>query len=38
MHERVRRLLGFDIHPPFMGHFGGLHPERVIDPHGPKPQ
>lgn len=38
MHERVRRLLGFDIHPPFMGHFGGLHPERVIDPNGPKPQ
>jgi ectoine hydroxylase-related dioxygenase (phytanoyl-CoA dioxygenase family) len=38
MHERVRRLLGFSIHPPFMGHFGGLHPERMIDPNGPKPQ
>jgi len=37
MHERVRRLLGFSIHPPFMGHFGGLHPERSIDPRGPKP-
>lgn len=38
MHERVRQLLGFSIHPPFMGHFGGLHPERMIDPDGPKPQ
>jgi len=27
----VRRLLGFSIHPPFMGHFGGLHPERLLD-------
>jgi ectoine hydroxylase-related dioxygenase (phytanoyl-CoA dioxygenase family) len=38
MPARVRELLGFSIHPPFMGHFGGLHPERVIDPEGPKPQ
>ena len=38
MHEDVRRMLGFSIHPPFMGHFGGLHPERMLDPHGPKPQ
>jgi ectoine hydroxylase-related dioxygenase (phytanoyl-CoA dioxygenase family) len=38
MHERVRQLLGFSIHPPFMGHFGGLHPERMIQPDGPKPQ
>jgi len=34
--ERVRQLLGFSIHPPFMGHFGGLHPIRMVDPQAPK--
>ena len=24
--ERVRSMLGFAIHPPFMGHVDGLHP------------
>lgn len=38
MHERVRQLLGFSIHPPFMGHFGGLHPIRIVDPEAPKPR
>lgn len=28
---RVRALLGYSIHPPFMGHVGGLHPGRLID-------
>ena len=32
MHEDVRKMLGFSIHPPFMGHFGGRHPERMIAP------
>jgi hypothetical protein len=29
--ERVRSMLGFSIHPPFMGHVDGLHPLRVLD-------
>jgi ectoine hydroxylase-related dioxygenase (phytanoyl-CoA dioxygenase family) len=38
MPEAVRRMLGFSIHPPFMGHYGGRHPERILDPEGPQPQ
>jgi ectoine hydroxylase-related dioxygenase (phytanoyl-CoA dioxygenase family) len=30
---RVRALLGYSIHPPFMGHVDGLHPLRLIDDH-----
>lgn len=30
--ERVRTMLGFGIHPPFMGHVNGMHPLRVLDP------
>jgi ectoine hydroxylase-related dioxygenase (phytanoyl-CoA dioxygenase family) len=29
--DRVRAMLGFAIHPPFMGHVDGLHPLRVLD-------
>ena len=32
MSARVRALLGYSIHPPFMGHVNGMHPERVLDP------
>ena len=28
--ERVQELLGYSIHPPFMGHVGGLHPKRYL--------
>ena len=28
--ETVRSLLGFSIHPPFMGHIGGRHPLKTI--------
>jgi len=28
--ERVQELLGYSIHPPFMGHTGGLHPKRHL--------
>jgi len=28
--ERVLELLGYNIHPPFMGHVGGLHPKRPL--------
>jgi ectoine hydroxylase-related dioxygenase (phytanoyl-CoA dioxygenase family) len=29
--ERVQRLLGYSIHPPFMGHANGLHPKRTLE-------
>jgi len=28
---RVQALLGYSIHPPFMGHALGLHPRRMLD-------
>ncbi|MDG2459936.1 MAG: phytanoyl-CoA dioxygenase family protein [Luminiphilus sp.] len=28
--RRVRELLGYSIHPPFMGYSDGMHPERVL--------
>lgn len=28
--ERVRELLGYSIHPPFMGHVGGRHPAKHL--------
>jgi ectoine hydroxylase-related dioxygenase (phytanoyl-CoA dioxygenase family) len=28
--ERIRQLLGYNIHPPFMGHVDGMHPERIL--------
>lgn len=28
--ERVQELLGYSIHPPFMGHTNGLHPKRHL--------
>ena len=31
--ERVQELLGYSIHPPFMGHTGGLHPKRRLHPN-----
>jgi ectoine hydroxylase-related dioxygenase (phytanoyl-CoA dioxygenase family) len=30
--ERVRELIGYSIHPPFMGHVDGLHPKRLLRP------
>jgi len=32
--ERVQELLGYSIHPPFMGHVGGLHPKRRLATRG----
>ena len=29
---RVQELLGYSIHPPFMGYVDGMHPRRLIDP------
>jgi hypothetical protein len=31
MSPRVRAMLGYSIHPPFMGHVGGIHPERLTE-------
>ena len=28
--ERVQQLLGYSIHPPFMGHANGVHPARIL--------
>ncbi len=30
MPERVQELLGYSIHPPFMGHTSGVHPKRRL--------
>ena len=29
--DRVRSMLGYSIHPPFMGHVNGMHPLRLLD-------
>src|SRR6266404_3607455 len=28
--ERARDLIGYSIHPPFMGHVDGVHPKRLL--------
>ncbi len=28
--EEVQSLLGYNVHPPFMGHVNGMHPRRVM--------
>ena len=28
--ERARELIGYSIHPPFMGHVDGVHPKRLL--------
>jgi len=28
--QRARELLGYSIHPPFMGYSDGMHPQRVL--------
>jgi ectoine hydroxylase-related dioxygenase (phytanoyl-CoA dioxygenase family) len=30
--ERIQQLLGYNIHPPFMGHVNGTHPNRTLKP------
>ena len=32
--EDLIRLLGYSIHPPFIGMVDGMHPRRVLDPSG----
>jgi len=31
MSPRVQALLGYSIHPPFMGHVCGIHPRRLLE-------
>jgi ectoine hydroxylase-related dioxygenase (phytanoyl-CoA dioxygenase family) len=32
MSARVQALLGYSVHPPFMGHANGMHPRRLLEP------
>jgi ectoine hydroxylase-related dioxygenase (phytanoyl-CoA dioxygenase family) len=34
--ERARELIGYSIHPPFMGYVDGVHPKRLLSA-GPTP-
>ncbi|OBH61623.1 phytanoyl-CoA dioxygenase family protein [Mycobacterium sp. E2479] len=34
--DDIRRMLGYSIHPPFVGNVDGLHPLRLLDA-GPQP-
>ena len=27
---RIQALMGYSIHPPFMGHVDSMHPERLL--------
>lgn len=29
--DRIKTMLGYGIHPPFMGHVDGMHPRRLLD-------
>lgn len=31
--ERGREMLGYSIHPPFLGQVDGMHPLRLVDPN-----
>jgi len=35
MSERVQALLGYSVHPPFMGHAKGYHPRRFLEEKDP---
>lgn len=30
--EDIRRMLGYSIHPPFIGQVNGMHPKRLLEP------
>ena len=30
--DRMRAMLGYSIHPPFIGQVDGMHPLRLVDP------
>jgi ectoine hydroxylase-related dioxygenase (phytanoyl-CoA dioxygenase family) len=29
--EDIRRMLGYSVHPPFIGMVDGMHPKRLLD-------
>lgn len=33
--EDIRRMLGYSIHPPFIGQVDGMHPKRLLEPGAP---
>jgi ectoine hydroxylase-related dioxygenase (phytanoyl-CoA dioxygenase family) len=33
--EDIRRMLGYSIHPPFMGSVDGMHPKRLLEDPDP---
>lgn len=33
--EGIRRMLGYSIHPPFIGKVDGMHPKRLLEPGAP---
>lgn len=35
--ENIRRMLGYSIHPPFMGMTNGMHPKRALPDAEPSP-
>lgn len=36
--EDIRRMLGYSIHPPFIGQVDGMHPKRLLEPLEPDAQ
>ena len=34
--EDIRRMLGYSIHPPFIGQVDGMHPKRLLEPRTPR--
>lgn len=36
--DDIRRMLGYSIHPPFVGAVDGLHPLRLLDPAAGTPE
>ncbi len=32
---RIHEMMGYSIHPPFIGHVDGLHPARVLETYAP---
>lgn len=33
MPDRLKELLGYSVHPPFMGQLSGYHPAKALDPN-----
>ena len=29
--ENIQRMIGYSIHPPFMGMVNGMHPKRILE-------